>query len=69
MALSQKFDVVSESHRFSYDFFVFSRDMAQNACRYIYVLGSKGKAVGFNIGSSNWSAFLTFLLISRDGPL
>ena len=41
MALAQKFDVVSESHRFLYEFLVLSRDMAHNACRQTYVLDSK----------------------------
>ena len=38
MALAQKFDVVSESHRFLYEFLVLSRDMAHNACQQTYVL-------------------------------
>ena len=43
MALAQKFDVVSESHRFLYEFLVLSRDMAHNACRQTYVLDSMAK--------------------------
>ena len=45
MALAQKFDVVSESHRFLYEFLVLSRDMAHNACRQTYVLDSKEKLI------------------------
>ena len=41
MALAQKFDVVSESHQFLYEFLVLSRDMVHNACRQTYVLDSK----------------------------
>ena len=44
MALAQKFDVVSESHRFLYQF-VLSRDMAHNACRQTYVLDSRRSVV------------------------
>ena len=40
VALAQKFDVVSESHQFLYEFLVLSRDMAHNACRQTYVLDS-----------------------------
>ena len=41
MALAQKFDVVSESHQFSYKFLILSRDMSHNACRQTYVLDSR----------------------------
>ena len=40
VALAQKFDVVSESHQFLYEFLVLSRDMVHNACRQTYVLDS-----------------------------
>ena len=40
VALAQKFDVVSESHQFSYRFPILSRDMSHNACRQTYVLDS-----------------------------
>jgi len=45
VAFGQKFDVVSESHRFSYDFFIFDGVIALNAWRYIYALGSNGVAL------------------------
>ena len=40
VALAQKFDVVSESHQFLYEFLVLSRDMVHNACRQTYGLDS-----------------------------
>ena len=40
VAFGQKFDVVSESHWFSYDYFIFDGVIALNAWRYIYALGS-----------------------------
>ena len=39
-AFGQKFEVVSESHWFLYEFFILSRVIAINACRYIYELDS-----------------------------
>ena len=43
MPFDQKFDVVSESHQFSYQFFIFGRDIAQNACVYTFELDSSGR--------------------------
>ena len=40
MQFGQKFDVVSESHWFSYDYFIFNGVIALNAWWYIYALGS-----------------------------
>ena len=40
VALAQKFDVVSKSPQFLFEFPVLSRDMAHNACRQTYVLDS-----------------------------
>ena len=40
-ALIQKFEVVSESHRFLCQFVILNRVIALNACRYIYALDSK----------------------------
>ena len=45
-AFNQKFEVVSESHWFLYRFFIFNGVTALNACRYIYVLGSKAMCIG-----------------------
>ena len=44
-AFGQKFEVVSESHRFLYRFLIFDEVIALNACRYIYVLGSSDVAM------------------------
>ena len=40
-AFNQKFKLVSESYKFSYEIFILGGDIAQNACPYIYALGSK----------------------------
>ena len=39
-AFGQKFEVVSESHWFLYEFFILNQVIAINACRYIYELDS-----------------------------
>ena len=39
-AFNQKFDLISESHWFSYEIFILRGDIAQIACPYIYALGS-----------------------------
>ena len=57
VALDQKFDVVSESHQYFILFFIFSKDMTQNARRYIYVLDSIFSAIDqrfTNRCRSNW---------------
>ena len=44
-AFNQKFDLVSESHQFSYEILILRGDIAQNACPYIYALGSSWKVL------------------------
>ena len=85
VAFGQKFDVVSESHWFSYDYFIFDGVIALNAWRYIYALGSIEQKLKFPVYDDYilpfyykehpypplWKNFLLNLLppISLDLPL
>ena len=67
MPFDQKFDLVSESHQFSYQFFILSVGIAQNACVYTNELDSKAYPPVMYITCSPMRDFaVIFILVIRQ---
>ena len=62
MPFDLKFDLVSESHQFSYQFFILSVGIAQNACVYTNELDSKSRTrpIGVGLGYESGLSLVIF---------